>query len=94
MIGMDGKIMGETNPKVVPETMVEAVTGISKNSQAHLKGPNDPSYSAQLKIDKYGNVIGLSREMVQVLTETKAEALFLKSLDPLLFTAVSPKGGK
>lgn len=77
IINSVGKIVGNMNSRIVPETSIEKAVGLTKNLFYMPKLPNDRNYPTMLTIDKNGKVIGLNKNQI-IPPETNKEEKFLK----------------
>jgi hypothetical protein len=76
-IDVEGRIVGQTDPKVVPETDEEVEMGFKNNIAHGFLQPNDPHFPPQLSVDESGQILGLTPKLLKVVPETELERVFL-----------------
>lgn len=77
----NGKMIGDSNPRIVPETILEKSVGLAKNLFYKPTIPNDIHYPTKLAIDTNGKIIGLTSTRIPPETETELE--FIKKLEKI-----------
>lgn len=79
-IDKEGGIVGETNPRVVPETEAEVEAGMKNNLWRNMQFPNDPDYPPMLAVDEKGHIIDMPSANSEPMPETDNEREFIKRL--------------